>query len=347
MSGLGDTQSGLPAADVTAFVRQEPSRPQAGKLHPAQPLADGVGARYELDGVEGQGFREFIRVSDDLFVVIVDTTANVDWSLKFVEEDFLTFQYRLEGASTERTEDYEPVEPDAPFLGVDLHPAGMVKTVFIPSGTRFRQISLKLKPAFVQKLIGSAPEWLPEGPRAYVDGGDASYFSLRMPLTAAMRQASIDLLDCTFHGTLRRAYTEAKAGELLCLALDALVRRDHAEALPVRLYDRDIAALREAHEILSQSYADPPPVARLARRIGLNRNKLAYGFKHIYGVTISQFLQMRRMEEAYALLRERRMGVAQTAEHVGYADAGGFAKLFRRHFGVLPKDVLTDGANRR
>jgi len=335
------------AADVTHFVRQA-DRPEAGRLDEAQPLADGVGARYQLDGVEGDGYREFIRASDDLFVVMVDTTANIDWTLKFVEEDFLTFQFRLEGASTEMAaEQEEPMEPDATFFGVDLHPAGMEKIVWIPSGTRFRQVSLKLKPSFVQRLLGGPPDWMPEPPRAYLDGGAAEFFSLRLPLSGAMRQSCADLLDCGFQGALRRAYAEAKAGELLCLALDAMARRDETRVLPVRLYERDIVRLREAQEILLENYAAPPPVTRLARRVGLNRNKLAYGFKHIFGVTISQFLQMKRMEEAYALLKEGRMGVAQAAETVGYADPGGFAKLFRRHFGVLPKDVLQDGVNKR
>lgn len=341
-----DSLPDLPAADVTAFVQQA-DRPQAGRLDEVQPLADGIGARYQLDGVEGTGYREFIRPSDDLFVIVVDTTAAIDWSFRFVEEDFLTFQFRLEGTSTELHEDQEAIEPDAPFFGVDLHPPGMEKAVWIPSGTRFRQISVKLKPAFVLRTLGIAPDWLPEPPRAYVDGGAAEFFSLRMPLTSAMRQACVDMLDCSFRNALRRAFFEAKASELLCLALDALAHRDDAKALPVRLYDRDIERLREAMGILSENYADPPPVTRLARRIGLNRNKLAYGFKHIFGLTISQYLQSRRMDEAYALLKNGRMGVAQAAEAVGYADPGGFAKLFRRHFGVLPKDVLMDGVNRR
>lgn len=321
----------VPATDVTTFVRQ----------------GEGVVARYQLDEAEGAGYREFIRASEDLFVVLVDTTANNDWTLKFVEEDFLTFQFRLEGSSTELMEDQEATEPDAPFLGVDLHPAGIEKAVWIPEGARFRQISLKLKPSFVLRVLGETPDWLPDEPKAYVGGAPAEFFSLRLPLSAVMRQACIQLLECPFQGALRRAFAEAKASELLCLALDALSRQEEAPALPVRLYERDIERLREAQAILTESYAAPPAVTRLARRVGLNRNKLAYGFKHIFGVTISQFLQIRRMEAAHALLREGRMGVAQAAETVGYADPGGFAKLFRRHFGVLPKDVLQDGVNKR
>ena len=78
----------------------------------------------------------------------------------------------------------------------------------------------------------------------------------------------------------------------------------------------------------------------------VNRNKLAYGFKHLYGVTTSQFCQVLRMERAMQLLKTGQTNVAEAAEAVGYLDPGGFAKTFKKHFGFLPKDLLKQPAPR-
>lgn len=324
---------------MTRFVQQVPDV-LAGSLEPVQPLRDGVGARFSLQEPDGVGFREFIRVADDLFVVLVDTISRRNWRFKFVEEDFLTFHYRVSGSSTELFEHYGLSEPDGPFCSVDLHPAGLEKAVWIPSGTHFRTVSVKTKPAFIRRAFGEVSDWLPAPQLAYLRGEPADLVSFRMPLSPAMRQVTNDLLDCSYTDGLRRAYAEAKAIELICLTLDALAQRKDVATLPVRLRDRDIDRLREAHKILAEQFADPPPVPRLARMVGLNRNKLAYGFKHVYGLTTTQFLQMQRMDQAMRLLRTGQYNVSEVAIAVGYSDPGGFTKLFRKHFGLLPRDVL-------
>lgn len=327
-----------PAADVTRFVRQGPHR-FAGALEAVQPLADGTGARYYLDAPEGSGFREFIRVAEDIYAILVDTTSRSDWFTKFVEEDFLTFHYRLAGNSREAFEDHGSFEPDGPFCGVDLHPAGLVKAVWIPSGTHFRAVSVKVKPSFVIRTIGEAPSWLPGPQIAYLKGTPAEFFSLRLELSPLMKRLASELLDCPFRGNLRRAYVEAKAIELLCVTLDAMAHPQDLKKLPVRLLERDIVRLRQAHDLLSREFANPPSFPKLARMIGINRNKLAYGFKHIFGLTTTQFLQLQRMDRALELLKSGRYTVSQVSEEVGYNDPGGFAKLFKKHFGVLPKEV--------
>lgn len=331
------------AADVTRFVRQESKSP-AGVLEPIQPLADGIGARFHLEARDGAGFREFIRVADDLFVVLVDTIAGADWHLKFVEEDFLTFHYRVSGVARESFDEYTLSEPDGPFCSVDLHPAQIEKTVWIPSGTHFRTVSIKTKPSFIFRTFGETPSWLPESQVAYLNGGAAELVSFRMPLTAAIRQATNELIDCPYTGGLRRAYVEAKAIELVCLTLDALAQRKNVATLPVRLRERDIESLRQAYAILAANFVDPPPVPRLARMVGLNRNKLAYGFKHIFGVTTTHFLQMQRMEQALKMLRTGQHNVSEVALAVGYNDPGGFTKIFKKHFGYLPKELLQEPA---
>ncbi len=328
-----------PATDVTRFDRQVRD-PAKGILDPRQPLAEGIGARYRLEEPEGSGFREFIRAADDMFIVLVDTQSHIDWFYKFVEQDFLTFHYRIEGHSREFFEDVGLSEPEGPFCSVDLHPGGIEKAVWIPIDTHFRTVSVKVKPGYVARVIGEIPRSLPEAAASYLNGKPPEFFSYLIPLTPEMKQTATDLLSCEFEGGMRRAYAEAKGTELVCITLAALANRKDVTELPVRLLARDIARLKEAHEILSKQFVNPPAFPDLARKIGINRNKLAYGFKHMFGVTTSQFCQIQRMQRAMALLKNGEATVAQAAEAVGYSDPGGFAKSFKKHFGLLPKELL-------
>jgi AraC-like DNA-binding protein len=328
-----------PATDVTKMVRRQ-NDPAAGTLDLDQPYAAGIGARYHLEDPEGSGFREFIRPADDLFIVAVDTRAHVDWFFKFVEQDFLTFHFRLSGASRELFEEQGMSEPDGPFCSVNLYPSGVERAVWIPSRTHFRTVSVKMKPGFIPRVLGEVPDYLPPALLSYLHGGPPEFFSYQLPLTPEMKRVSADLIDNRFERGLRRAYAESKAVELICETLMAFANRTDVTSLPVRLMARDIEHLKEAHAILSRTFVNPPAFPALARKIGVNRNKLAYGFKHLYGVTTSQFCQVLRMERAMQLLKTGQTNVAEAAEAVGYLDPGGFAKTFKKHFGFLPKDLL-------
>lgn len=44
-------------------------------------------------------------------------------------------------------------------------------------------------------------------------------------------------------------------------------------------------------------------------------------------------------------MRERRLSVTQIAYEVGYEHPANFSTAFRRHFGLLPRDVMARSAN--
>jgi AraC-like DNA-binding protein len=45
------------------------------------------------------------------------------------------------------------------------------------------------------------------------------------------------------------------------------------------------------------------------------------------------------MNEAYYLLKERGMNVAECALRCGYADPAYFSRVFKKHFGFSPKNI--------
>ncbi|MGH6780934.1 MAG: helix-turn-helix transcriptional regulator, partial [Sphingomonadaceae bacterium] len=104
------------------------------------------------------------------------------------------------------------------------------------------------------------------------------------------------------------------------------------------LRQQDRARLYEARAILLDRFTNPPTVDMLARLVGINRTTLRRGFKDMFGETIADFCQNRRMTLARELLKDPRFTIAEIAETVGYGQPTNFSAAFRRHFDALPRD---------
>ena len=101
----------------------------------------------------------------------------------------------------------------------------------------------------------------------------------------------------------------------------------------------DLAKVQLAREILDREFAAPPPVERLARAVGLNRNKLSYGFRQLHDMPMSAYLAERRLAEANRLLQTGALPVTEVAAAVGYSHPASFSTAFRRRYGIAPRQA--------
>lgn len=79
-------------------------------------------------------------------------------------------------------------------------------------------------------------------------------------------------------------------------------------------------------------------LAELAHQGGMSRASLAQKFKRSMGDTPLRYLTTIRMQRAMELLSTSGLSVEQVAHAVGYSDAFGFSKTFKRLTGQAPRD---------
>ncbi|QTA92571.1 helix-turn-helix domain-containing protein [Desulfonema magnum] len=150
------------------------------------------------------------------------------------------------------------------------------------------------------------------------------------------------ILDCPYHGEIRRLFFEAKSLELVAIKLSEL-EQDSCQNVS-ELSRQDSERVREAYHILLNSIEHPPSLNDLSRNVGINRNKLNRGFRMLYGATVFNVLRNARLAKAWTLLQQTELTLAEIAFSVGYNNQSNFTTAFRRQFGITPKTARQEGS---
>lgn len=161
---------------------------------------------------------------------------------------------------------------------------------------------------------------------------------IHQPLTSTLRAAAMQILYCPFQaGAVRDLFLGGKSMELAAAALARPLAQRGAKL--DQLDARDVQRLWLARDILVGRAHEPPSLPQLAREVGMNVKKLTAGFRQVFGMSVFEYLQQHRLEEAYRMLCSGGMTVTQVAAHVGYAVAH-FSTVFKDRFGISPRDLL-------
>jgi len=157
------------------------------------------------------------------------------------------------------------------------------------------------------------------------------------PFTPSMQTLIQSMQSNPFKGGMKRLYLEAKTMELMLLQWQQF----STPALPVRTPWRkeDIDRMYLVREILQQHILDPPSLAELARRSGLNEFKLKKGFREVFGTTVFGYFNTLRLEQAHLLLCNTRLSISEIAYQTGWAHPQHFTRAFKKHYGITPGQI--------
>jgi AraC-like DNA-binding protein len=96
--------------------------------------------------------------------------------------------------------------------------------------------------------------------------------------------------------------------------------------------------LLRAKDLVDARYREPLDVEDLARAARLSPAHFSREFRREFGESPHQYLQMRRLERAAALLRNTDRSVADICLTVGLRSVGSFTTSFGRTFGMTPTE---------
>lgn len=105
--------------------------------------------------------------------------------------------------------------------------------------------------------------------------------------------------------------------------------------------------IRQALNLMHRDLSHGWTLETLGQQVGLSRSALAERFRGALGDTPLNHLRTLRMQKAMQLLCETPQTLEQIAQAVGYQDAFGFSKVFKRTTGRSPRQFREQDAQDR
>ena len=144
----------------------------------------------------------------------------------------------------------------------------------------------------------------------------------------------------------RTLFYECRALELLAMQIELLAGKP-LFSNPFHLSGSDLESIHAARQILVEDIQDPPTIAGLARRCGINEFKLKKGFKQTFNTTIFAYLKKYRMEKAWQMFLDQNTSVTEVASMVGYTNISHFSVAFRKQFNINPGALKKNRSTRQ
>ncbi len=96
-----------------------------------------------------------------------------------------------------------------------------------------------------------------------------------------------------------------------------------------------------ARQIIDECYKEDLTLEEIALRVGRSKYHLSHAFRTYYHDTPGSYLISVRLAQAQKLLADTDLPVREIGQQVGFSNGAYFTTLFKRRFGIPPKDYRT------
>ncbi|MFC6267432.1 helix-turn-helix domain-containing protein [Frigoriflavimonas asaccharolytica] len=100
----------------------------------------------------------------------------------------------------------------------------------------------------------------------------------------------------------------------------------------------ELKRVEEIAKFVQKNLAADLSIKNLAKKSGLNPNKLQNGFKHLYSTTVNEFVTNTRLEKSNILLKNKEYNVSAVVAAIGLESNSYFSKIYKKKFGITPKN---------
>lgn len=277
----------------------------------------------------------FFDFGQSMRAIIVEGVSHSEMTLNLIDGDWVRFNFALSIDIMMDGIQKTPVQLTSPSWRIIDHPKEKVTKETLKKGAEARWLTIICKPVQIKMLTGRELDDLPEFFRIVDASQDRSSQYRDFVLRSRFASITTDVLRSDIDDPIDVAYLEARCTELLCLALDDLIDPIDPDGLPA-LSEAESARVLAAKSYIDENYQQGPTVKDISTVAGLNRNSLFYGFKKKFGLSVSEYVQDRKLERAKHLIQHTDQHLIDIAEEVGFRHQSSFITAFRKRFGTTP-----------
>lgn len=89
-------------------------------------------------------------------------------------------------------------------------------------------------------------------------------------------------------------------------------------------------------------YQDNLPLEQLAQASGRSLSTFRRDFLKVFGTTPGKWLLTKRLEEAYVLIKEKKIKPSEFLLDLGFESFSHFSRSFKAYFGIQPSILLKE-----
>jgi AraC-like DNA-binding protein len=151
------------------------------------------------------------------------------------------------------------------------------------------------------------------------------------PVAPSLLWSIANILSCSYEGSKRTLYLEAKLASLSLLSL--LQLRAAAPATSSLTYDETIRLLAVKAKAEKESRT-ALPLQEIIKKVDLNDRAGRAGFKKLFGTDIATYVPALRLEQAFRAVVETDESLDSIAAAAGYKNVSSFITAFKGHYAL-------------
>jgi AraC-like DNA-binding protein len=133
-------------------------------------------------------------------------------------------------------------------------------------------------------------------------------------------------------------HIKTKSLVLLNEFLSRLVQSNPAQAVEQQSIYHD-TILKVEKRLQDYLLTSMPSIAALSAEFNMSPSTLQRHFKMVYGKNIYQYYLEQKLAIGKELIASKKKTISEVAYLLGYNKINSFSKVFKKYFGILPKDV--------
>jgi AraC-like DNA-binding protein len=158
---------------------------------------------------------------------------------------------------------------------------------------------------------------------------------LKVPQVARIMQPErLERLFLNFLDDQETGLLQPYSANLLTMLMLIEVAHAYEEKLPNP--DNLNAVASWAHTYIRMNYDRPLTTSKVAEALGYNADYLGRIYRQVYGSTLTEAIQRRRVKAACQYLLDSNLTIEQIAQKCGFADPDYFRRVFRRQMQISP-----------
>lgn len=287
------------------------------------------GEFYKMDPEKGKGYCWVYRCNPHVTITIMDQVHYEDTCCVFQQPEYICVGY-FYSVSGEILTPYRRLTSGAiqAYVGKKSE-YRMILHKKIP----INGVSITFMPEYYRKYLRKQYTSLYENPSEYfkqIDG--CCDFPELVVIFNQIKNYKGD-------GISAKLFYESKVNEALSIIMERGKKRKRERANPrFSIPNDDLDAVISVSNYINDHYATDIKMEFLSQIACMSQAKLKYIFKHVYHMSIQQYIVTRRITHAEHLLRDTKIPIAQIAEMVGYKYISSLSDMFRRHTGMKPSE---------